>query len=176
MRRVELGELNEILREALRVARTEPRKALDLLEAGLQKARKGDDRRGACSLARNAGILCTELGDLLGACKYYEEALNNDAEDAYLHFASGDILVKLGRRGEARLAFTRSLELAKEQADGDMVMMASEARARLGETSLPQVKGVKGMVSKLKVPDPSKDGRGPDPGKKFLTTLFRVFR
>ncbi len=34
----------------------------------------------------------------------------------------------------------------------------SEARARLGETSLPQIKGVKGMASKLKVPEPLEKG------------------
>jgi DNA polymerase II large subunit len=36
--------------------------------------------------------------------------------------------------------------------------LLSEARARLGETSLPQIKAVKGMVSKLKVPEPLEKG------------------
>jgi tetratricopeptide (TPR) repeat protein len=128
-----LSESNEILRQAAIVARTDVRKALEVLEMGLRKARKGPEARVVSSLARHAGVMCTQLGDIREALSYYEEALGGDPQDAYLHFAIGDLWRRLGQHDAARSAFIRSLELATQQADDDMINMASKARARLDD-------------------------------------------
>jgi Flp pilus assembly protein TadD len=63
------------------------------------------------------------------AVRYYEEALDSDPTDAYVHFAAGDLLRSLGQRERARQAFARSLELATEGGDMDLMRMASDAQA-----------------------------------------------
>jgi tetratricopeptide (TPR) repeat protein len=128
-----MDELKETLKQALAVARAKPQEALDLLEAGLEKARKSGDWRGVSILARHAGVVSTESGDFLGAIKYYDEALSADPEDAYLHFARGDVYRTLGQDEQAHFAFTQSLELATKQGDVDMIKMASEARVRFDD-------------------------------------------
>ena len=126
-----MDELNEILKQALAVARAKPLDALGLLEAELKKARNGGDRRGVSTLARHAGIISAESGDFLGAIKYYNEALSADPQDAYLHLARGDAYKMLGENDQARFALAQSVNLATDQGDVDMIKMASEARARL---------------------------------------------
>lgn len=126
-----MDEANENLRRALAVARTSPREALELLEASLEQARRKGDRRGIAILARHAGAVSSGSGDLHGAIDYYDEALAMDPEDAYLHFARGDVYRMLGQHASARADFTQSLELATAQGDADMIEMASQARASL---------------------------------------------
>ena len=127
-----MDEVNETLRQALAVAAANPNEALHLLGTGLEKARKSGDCRGVSIFARHAGIISSQSGNLPAALKHYAEALSASPGDAYLHFAKGDVHRELGQSREARSAFTRSLELATEQGDTDVVKMASEARARLG--------------------------------------------
>lgn len=128
-----MNELNETLKQALALARAKPSEALDILEAGLGKARKNEDWRGVLTLARHAGMILNESDDFLGAIKYYDEALCADPEDAYLHFARGDIYRTLGEDEQAHFAFTRSLELAIAQGDDDMIKIASDMQARFGD-------------------------------------------
>jgi DNA polymerase II large subunit len=52
---------------------------------------------------------------------------------------------------------TKALEEPSRQ-NVDMSKLMKLARSRLGETSMPNVKGVKGMVSALKVPEPLEKG------------------
>jgi tetratricopeptide (TPR) repeat protein len=128
-----MDELNEILKQALAIARANPPQALHLFEEGLEKARKSGNRHGLSILARHAGLVAAEAGDLLGAAKYYDEALSAQPEDAYLHFAKGDVCRTLGQDEQIRLAVMRCLQLATEQGDADMIELASEARARLDD-------------------------------------------
>jgi tetratricopeptide (TPR) repeat protein len=122
-----MHELNEILKQALAVARAKPLEALDLLEAALEKARRIGDRRRMAILARHAGMVSAGSGDSLGAIKYYDEALRGDPEDAYLHFAIGDAYKTLGQNEQARFAFTRSFNLATEQGEVDVSKIALQA-------------------------------------------------
>jgi tetratricopeptide (TPR) repeat protein len=124
-----MDEMIEILKQAIEIARTKPQAALDLLRAGLDQARRRGDTRGLAILARHTAVISTEAGDFLGAIQYYDEALSVDPEDAYLHFARGDIFRALGKDEQARTAFKRSLALATNQGDADMIKMVTQARS-----------------------------------------------
>ena len=126
---------NETLKRALSVALARPQEALEILAAGLEAARESGDRQGAGALAKHAGLMCAERGDLQRAILYYEEALDSNPHEAYISFALGDLRRKLGQWREAHAAFARSLELATSQGDSDLVELASKAVASLeGET------------------------------------------
>ena len=122
-----MNQVNETLRQALVTAQTSPQKALDALDAGLEKARELGDSLAVSLLAKHAGVLATELGDLTRALRYYNESSTTNPKDAYVHFALGDVHRRLGQIDEARAAFKQSLKLATEQADHDMIQMASDA-------------------------------------------------
>jgi tetratricopeptide (TPR) repeat protein len=126
-----LNETNETLRQALALAGAEPRRALETLETGLQKARQRADWAGVSSLARHAATISTELGDFAAAITYYDEALIGSSKDGYLHFSIGCVRKTLRQNEEARTAFTISLELAKKDGDIDLTTMASRALADL---------------------------------------------
>lgn len=124
---------NEVLRQALALASTNPSRALDLLQQALITSRRLGDREAIDVLSRNAGLICVNLGELRRGIAFYEDALAASPDDAYLHFAKGDAYRRLGELADAARAFARSAELAREKGDQDMVGMASNARAALNE-------------------------------------------
>jgi tetratricopeptide (TPR) repeat protein len=126
-----LNDANEALKQALAIVRTEPRKAVELLESALERARVRSDKPGAALLAKHAGVVCEGLEDLSRANYYFNEALVADQQDVYLHVASADALRRLGDMDAARSALERALILANEQGDGEMADVAAQALARL---------------------------------------------
>lgn len=126
-----LSEANETIKRALALAARSPPEALNLLEEALETARRGAQRESIHVLARNAGVVCTGLGDFRRAIRYYEEALSSVPGDASLHLARGDLLRRLGEYDEAAGAFVRALEHAARQGDSEMMDIASKAKAGL---------------------------------------------
>jgi tetratricopeptide (TPR) repeat protein len=121
-----LSEVNERIKKALAAAASDVQGALAILDEGIEEARATGDSRGIVALARQAGILATGR-DLPAALRYYEEALAVDPDDSRLRWALGDVHRVLGNLDEARAAFTRSLERAKERRDVEMVEFAARA-------------------------------------------------
>ncbi len=130
MSRKTLDDMNQLLRQALALARTEPQRALDLLESGLEKAKEISDLRAIATLAKHAGVVSSGLGELHRASAYFNEALAANLQDAHVCFATGDVLHRLGNSRDAGVAFARTLELATDQGDNDMIQMAKDALAR----------------------------------------------
>ena len=128
-----LSETNVTIKRALALASASPQQALSLLEERLTKSRASGDRQSVHSLARNAGIVCTGLGDPRRAIAYYEEAVSAAPEDAYLHLARGDLHRRLGEHDAAATAFALCLEQATEQGDLEMIDVASKAQAGLND-------------------------------------------
>jgi Flp pilus assembly protein TadD len=108
---------------------------LALLDDGLVRARSSGDHHGVSALAKHAGALSTQSGNYRAAALYYDEALTHEPADGYLHLAYGDVRRRLGHLSEARVAFERSLALATEQQDDDLVQMASRALAVMNATA-----------------------------------------
>lgn len=129
----ERSAANQLLKEALALAQADPRRALDLLQQGLTNARASADLEAVSSFARNAGLICVHTGDLHRGIGFYEEALSAAPDDAYLHFAYGDAQRRLGELEAASRAFSRSAELARQQGDEDMMIMASAALTALDD-------------------------------------------
>jgi tetratricopeptide (TPR) repeat protein len=125
------GGLSKTLRRALAVALSDPRKALLILDAELQEAQEHGNREARSAIARHAGVVSMTVGDLEATLRYYVTALQADPNDASLHLAIGDVHRRQGRHGQARLAFARSLELGKQQANEDMTRIASTALTAL---------------------------------------------
>lgn len=126
-----MKDSNEILRQALSVARTEPRKALELLEAGLTNAKDVADDLAAAVLAKHAAVICAENGELREALSYYEEALRGNPDDAHIPLAVGHVHQQLGEYDDARVAFQRARQTASAHNDEELSRVASTAEARL---------------------------------------------
>ena len=111
------------------MAQAAPDRALEVLEDGLIEARGVVDPSEISAVVIHAAVICDHLGDLGRTLGYYEEAIVGKPDDGYLHFATGDVLRRLGDQAGARSRFTRSLELAEEQGDRELVDLAAAAIA-----------------------------------------------
>ena len=110
------------LEEALKLARTsQPTEAVARLERGLKTARASQDAEAVASLARHAGLLSYSAGNDKEAIAYYEEALANGPQDAYLYLALSEAYVSLGQAEPARASLARALDLATQVNDAELL-------------------------------------------------------
>jgi tetratricopeptide (TPR) repeat protein len=130
-----LSPANEVLRRALALADSKSEEARTALAAGLVEARRSGDKQGIVALARHAALLCERANELVEALTYYDEALQHEPNDAYLHYGAGNVRRTLGQRDSARAAFLNSLELGRQQADDDIIGIASSALAALDKAT-----------------------------------------
>jgi hypothetical protein len=106
--------------EAFAIAGAEPRRAVEILEMGLQRARAESDLRGIGSLAKHAGALCDHLESIHEACVYDEEASRAEPHHLYPRIAWGDALRKCGDKWRAREVLLSCLEMARQDGDEDV--------------------------------------------------------
>ncbi len=79
-------------------------------------------------LAKNAGLLCVQLGDWEGAANYYREALDYTPRDGHLIFALGDVHRRLGQEKEAVEYFSLCRGLAIEDGDEELLELLQTVR------------------------------------------------
>lgn len=116
-----------ILEEALALARrSSPRAALALLDRSLVDARRAEDPHAVAVLARNAGVISSNEGDLQRAVSYYSEAVENEPGDLYLRLGLADLHQRLGQEGSARELLVECRELALLQGDEEILAILRE--------------------------------------------------
>jgi Tfp pilus assembly protein PilF len=115
------------------LARDDPNKALALLDVALRETRQEGDTHLAASLARHAGVLSTMAGDLAGAQRYYQEALEDDPTDPYLFLALADTCERLKDPMQAIGFFERAQQLAEGRHDVELASAAARGAQRLSE-------------------------------------------
>ena len=81
--------------------------------------------------AKHAAVLHFGEGEIAAAAQLYDEAVQCESDDSYLQFALGDARRRLGQREEARAAFGRCLQLAREQGETDLVQLVLKAQPDL---------------------------------------------
>jgi Flp pilus assembly protein TadD len=117
----------ESLVEAMELARmSNPTAALVSLERGLKEARIARDSGAISLLAKNAGIISFNSGELDRALAYFEEALDREPRDAYLYLMVADVYKELGREDEAKQAISTCWELAKKNKDEELLSILQE--------------------------------------------------
>lgn len=93
--------------------------AIECLEVALAQLRGSS--AGVAALAKMAGLLSSESGDLAGAARYYEEALVSGEPDPLLFVALARVQRDLGDRGKAQVYLSSGWKLAIDRADRDEV-------------------------------------------------------
>jgi tetratricopeptide (TPR) repeat protein len=119
------------LRAATRLAearRTE--EAIAHLREGIRVAREQGDLAGVASLAGQAAVHCTHLGQLAAAAALYEEAAQCDPEDPYKQLAIGDIHAMLGDEARAAIHWNLFSEMASASMDADLLELLAAHLAR----------------------------------------------
>lgn len=125
------SKASSTLSRAMRLGATEPASAIAELELGIVNARAEGDSEGLARLARHAAVLCARLGEVRRALQYYDEVRQLDDDDPYLYLAIGDLRKQLGEVGQARVAFSRALELARKQNATDLTILAQDVLSQL---------------------------------------------
>ncbi|RLB52360.1 MAG: hypothetical protein DRJ42_15045, partial [Deltaproteobacteria bacterium] len=107
--------------------------ALEILRTAVAEAKAKGDLSAVSLLARHAGVVSAETGDLPGAIGHYQEALAVDPTDPLLHLAIGGIHREIGQYDEARSAFERGLRWATQEGDVELISRFREIQAELDD-------------------------------------------
>jgi Flp pilus assembly protein TadD len=127
----DLKKTNDGLRAAMSIAKDDPGQAVSILDAALRDAKQRQDVVSISKLARHAGAICEHLGQARRAVGYYQLALEGDVENVSLCIALGGVHRQLGEQVDARNAFSRGLELARDQNNEEWARVAADALAEL---------------------------------------------
>ena len=112
-------------------ASREPERSSCLL-AALARTRPSASRPANTSLlAKTAGLLCDQGGNLVKAASNYEEALATEGPEPFTLVALADVYCRLGRRTEAQACLGRAEALAQSIDDDDGLRLVAAARSRL---------------------------------------------
>ncbi len=105
--------------------------AIACLEAALARTRSSASRpANAALLAKTAGLLCDQDGNLSRAAGYYDEALASEGPEPFTLVALGDVYFRLGRLDEAQACLGRAEGLAKANGNAENLQLVAAARAR----------------------------------------------
>ena len=115
------------LEEALALARrSQPEEALALLDKSLAGARQAEDSGAVAILARNAGIISSNVGNIQQAIRYYSEALERQPDDLYLRIALAGEHESQGQPETAREMLSKCHEIAVSVGDEDILEILHE--------------------------------------------------
>jgi Tetratricopeptide repeat len=92
-----------------------------------------NDGTAPCLYTNNLGFAYYKMGQLAEAVNYFKEAIACDSSRAVAYLNLGDAYVKLNRNAEARLAYTKYLELAPDAKSAPDVKKKLEALPPLGD-------------------------------------------
>jgi tetratricopeptide (TPR) repeat protein len=129
-----VNTVNDLLRRALALAPSDPEGALALLTGALAHAGQTSHGSATSTLAKHAGVICTNLKRYPEAIAYYEVALQHSPDDGYLFVAIGDLERRVGDLARARLAFQECLRYATAQADTELSSLAEKALQELDQS------------------------------------------
>ena len=105
--------------------------AIACLEAALASTRPSESRPADTHiLAKTAGLLCEQDGNLLRAASYYEEAIAAEGPEPLTLVALADIWLRLGRINDAQASLARAESLARSAGDEDAQKVVAAARAK----------------------------------------------
>jgi tetratricopeptide (TPR) repeat protein len=117
----------ETINETLRLAAEGKfETALALLDRALSDA-SAEGKSGA-TLARHAGVIAEQAGDLAAVRRYYEVAAQHDP-GPWLCLALGDVCRRLGDHNAARAHYTAGRKLAEDGSDPDVRALLRERTA-----------------------------------------------
>jgi tetratricopeptide (TPR) repeat protein len=102
--------------------------ALERLKEGILLANnhEGPEVR---RLLRNAALLSLQLGRLKEAETFYKQASDQDPNDAYTHWALGDIYEKVGDPRLSKQHWDRFVELASGSQDEELADLLAKHRS-----------------------------------------------
>jgi hypothetical protein len=116
--------VQEIINETLRLgAEGEFATALALLDDAVKDAIM--DRKSVVILARHAGVIAEQAGDLAAGRRYYEVAVEHDAEP-WTYLALGDVCRRLGDDDAARTHYTTGRMMAEDGRDPEVLGLLKE--------------------------------------------------
>jgi predicted TPR repeat methyltransferase len=78
-------------------------------------------------LARAAGAIAADTGDLEAAASYYRDVVALQRDDGWTAFALGEVERRRGNVIEARAAFADALRIASDGGDEGLAKLASRA-------------------------------------------------
>jgi len=105
--------------------------AIGCLESALASTRSNQERPASASiLARTAGLLCEQAGELSQAVLYYEEAAATTDGDPLPLLALADVRWRLGQAESARSCLARAESMAQTPSDADTLKMVANMRAK----------------------------------------------
>lgn len=105
--------------------------AIACLEAALARTRTSASRPANTPLlAKTAGLLCEQDGNLLRAASYYDEAIATESPEPFTLVALADIQFRLGRLNEAQACLVRAEALAQSTGSDEDLRVVAAARAR----------------------------------------------
>ena len=107
------------------------REAIACLEEALARSRASAPRPANTSaLAKTAGLLCDQDGDLSKAASYYGEAIATEGPEPLTLVALADVYFRLGRVREATECQERAESLAQSSGNEDAQAVVAAARAK----------------------------------------------
>jgi tetratricopeptide (TPR) repeat protein len=105
--------------------------AIACLEAALAGTRPNASRPANTSiLAKTAGLLCEQDGQLLRAASYYDEAIATGNPEPFTLAALADVHFRLGRLNEAQACLERAEALAQSTGSDEDLLVVAATRAR----------------------------------------------
>src|SRR6266511_770020 len=115
---------SQTVRQALALAASQPRKALEILDSGIARARAISDSASTSRLASHAAVIAEQSGELERATQYYADALEGEPTDPYLYIALGSLKLRLNNVSEAKSAFERALNLGNATGAQEVIEVA----------------------------------------------------
>lgn len=121
------------LRAASALARAgRPGEAIACLEEALARSRTSASRPANTPLlAKKAGLLCEQGGDLLRSANYYNEAIATEGPEPFTLVALADVYFRLGRVNEGQACLARAEAQAQSTGNAEDLEIVAAARARL---------------------------------------------
>jgi tetratricopeptide (TPR) repeat protein len=95
--------------------------ALDTLDVAIETMQKTGSQRDIELLARTAAIISENVGQLERALRYWNICLENAPDNAAVHLALGDLLIRLGRYEQGRECHRSARELAQRHNAQDIL-------------------------------------------------------
>jgi tetratricopeptide (TPR) repeat protein len=105
--------------------------AIACLETALARTRPSESRPANTPLlAKTAGLLCEQDGNLSRAASYYDEAIATESPEPVTLVALGGVYFRLGRLDEAQACLGRAEALAQSTGNDEDLQLVAAARAR----------------------------------------------
>ncbi|MBZ5590663.1 MAG: tetratricopeptide repeat protein [Acidobacteriia bacterium] len=95
--------------------------AIRVLDAALRLAVEGGEKNWASLIARNLAVICEHENQLDRAIDCLRSVVDRVPDDRRILFQLGTLYERAGKPEEAAAAFRASLQLSKENQDGDLL-------------------------------------------------------